>query len=277
MPEDLANRFAPVIRRLSLAAIGQFPLPPDLLIDGRGDFEVYYAPFDHVNADARIVLVGITPGYRQMRSAILEFRRQMNLSVELPVALAAAKKTASFSGPMRKNLCDMLDYFQIHTLLGISSCSSLFDADVHQVHFASLLRYPTFHCGCNYSGSPSIEQNTFLQSYLLEYFAAEAASLSKAIFVPLGSTVSRTLQDLSERGILDPGRVLDGLEHPSGGNSERIAYMLDRKPRAALSVKTRADRIDQAKASLHQKVARLLAAVGKEWSPPVPAPGRPAE
>jgi len=277
MPEDLSIRFAPVIRQLSLAAIGHSPLPADLLIDRKGDFEIYYAPFDHVNANTRVVLVGIAPGYQQMRTAILEFRRQLNLSMELPVALAAAKKTASLSGAMRRNLSDLLDYFQIHTLLGISSCSSLFDADIHQVHFTSLLRYPTFHCGCNYSGSPGIAGNTFLQSYLLEYFAAEAATLSTAIFVPLGSTVSQTLRHLSERGILDPNRVLDGLEHPSPGNSERIAYMLDRKPLAALSVKTNAARIDEAKDSLRQKVARLLAADRKQWNPAVPASGRPAD
>ena len=38
------------------------------LADGDG-FAVHYAPFDHVNRDARIVLVGLTPGWQQTELA----------------------------------------------------------------------------------------------------------------------------------------------------------------------------------------------------------------
>ncbi len=38
---------------------------PRLLIDREGDLEVRYAPFDHVNPEARIVILGITPGAKQ--------------------------------------------------------------------------------------------------------------------------------------------------------------------------------------------------------------------
>lgn len=39
--------------------------PESLLMRRDGDWATYYAPFDHVNLRARIVLVGITPGLQQ--------------------------------------------------------------------------------------------------------------------------------------------------------------------------------------------------------------------
>ena len=106
--------------------------------------------------------------------------------------------------------------------------------------------------------------NTFLQAYVMQYFAAEAKVLSTALFVPLGPKVDSVMQKLSERGIIDPERLLSGLEHPSSNNSERIAYLLGRKSREELSPKTNPTRIDRARTSLQEKTARLIAAVGNE-------------
>jgi hypothetical protein len=103
-------------------------------------------------------------------------------------------------------------------------------------------------------------RNTFLRGYLLEYFAREAQMLKQAIFVPLGPKVSRVLSYLAGRGVLHADRILDGLQNPSAANTERIAYLLDRKPREKLSVKTNAQRIDEAKELLRQKIERLRTA-----------------
>jgi hypothetical protein len=39
-----------------------------------GKVEIYYAPVDVLNADARVAIVGITPGWTQMEIAYREFR-----------------------------------------------------------------------------------------------------------------------------------------------------------------------------------------------------------
>jgi hypothetical protein len=36
------------------------------LINGDGNIKIYYAPFDYINSKARIMIVGITPGFQQM-------------------------------------------------------------------------------------------------------------------------------------------------------------------------------------------------------------------
>jgi hypothetical protein len=39
--------------------------PESLLMRREGEWASFYAPFDHVNPQARVVLVGITPGLQQ--------------------------------------------------------------------------------------------------------------------------------------------------------------------------------------------------------------------
>lgn len=43
------------------------PLPAELLLASEGDLQTFYAPFDHINLGARIVVCGITPGLQQTR------------------------------------------------------------------------------------------------------------------------------------------------------------------------------------------------------------------
>tara|TARA_R110001583_G_scaffold191912_1_gene357798 strand:- start:16829 stop:17005 length:177 start_codon:yes stop_codon:yes gene_type:complete len=57
--------------------------------------------------------------------------------------------------------------------------------------------------------------------------------------------------------LLDHKRILDGLPHPSGANAERIAYFLGSKSKDALSAKTNANKLDQARESMMRKVQAL--------------------
>ena len=43
---------------------------PQLQISESGALATYYAPFEHVNTSARVVLVGITPGLQQAHVAL---------------------------------------------------------------------------------------------------------------------------------------------------------------------------------------------------------------
>ena len=228
-----------------------------LVMDCLGPLTVSYAPFDHVNQLARVVLVGITPGRQQATNGLLELRRHLLAGADVDVAMERAKAVASFSGPMRRNLIDQLDYFRINDLLTIKSCASLFGEHAELVHYTSALRYPVFINGPNYAGTPSMTDHPLLRRYLIDYFAEEARMLKAALFLPLGEKVAKALRYLAREGVLDPDRILDGFQHPSGANAERIAYMLDRKSREALSAKTRADIIEKARTSLFAKIERL--------------------
>ncbi len=124
------------------------------------------------------------------------------------------------------------------------------------MHFTSALRYPVFEHGKNFAGS-GIGTSPLLAGEVDRWFAAECRALPDALFVPLGPAALWACQRQVAAGRLHTTQMLQGLPHPSGANAERIAYFLGRKPRAALSAKTNAERIDAARERLKRQVAGL--------------------
>jgi hypothetical protein len=258
MKKYLFHRFAPVIRSLSdQELVGAPSLYEKLALEEHGDVRVCYAPFEHVNPAARIVIVGITPGRTQMLNALKELRRQLDHGASDETALKAARATGAFSGSMRPNLTGLLDAVGIQRWLGIRSCTELFESAAHLVQTTSVLRNPVFVGGENYNGTPSMTKHLLLQAQLTTHFAEDVAALPKAVFVPLGDKVAEALHFLADQELIDRARILDGLPHPSGANAERIAYFLGRKARHELSVKTNPAKLEKARASLQQRVLAL--------------------
>jgi hypothetical protein len=256
------SRFAPLLRDMTEAQLAsEIERPRRLLLAtgmaGGKRIDIAYAPVDHVNVEARIVIVGLTPGRQQMRNALMEARSCLRAGRSEADALAAAKVFASFSGPMRANLVAMLDSIGANRLLGLQSTASLWDADAHLAHFTSALRYPVFIDGKNYSGAPRLLATPLLREQLLDRFVAEAAALRHAIFVPLGPQVGAAVEFAAEKAGLNRNRVLAGLPHPSGANAERIAFFLGRKARKALSPQVRPERLITARTELKAKIAKL--------------------
>jgi len=252
------HHFAPIIRSLSSAELaGSASLYEKLRIARSGPLEVCYAPFEYINPAARLVVVGITPGRVQMLNALRELRRQLDAGASEAVALRAAKLTGAFSGPIRPNLVALLDAIGMQGWLGIKGCTELFGACSDLVQTASVLRNPVFFNGQNYSGAPSMVRDKLLQAELIEGFGQDARQLPDAVYLPLGEKVAQALFFLAERGLVRRERILDGLPHPSGANAERIAYFLGKKPRAELSAKTSAEKIDRLKREILHKVQQL--------------------
>ena len=233
-------------------------LPAELLLASEGNLQTFYAPFDHVNVGAQVVLCGITPGLQQTSRALDEARRQLRQGASIEHAKQAAKETASFAGPMRNNLTSLLDHIGLHTLLDIDSCARLFDTQRHLVHYTSALRYPVFLDGQNYSGSPSILSRPSLRHQVDTHLAEEIRILGpQCLYIPLGPKVTEVFQHLQAKGLLKAEQLLDGLPHPSGANAERISYFLGTKPREKLSSKTNPVVLDEAKARILSKLATL--------------------
>jgi hypothetical protein len=172
--------------------------------------------------------------------------------------LRAAKYTGAFSGAIRPNLVALLDHVGLQRWLGIASCASLFGEHARLMHVTAALRHPVFVAGRNYNGAaPNMLTHPLLQAQLIDYFAAEAASLADAVYVPLGPKVGLALDWLAARGVVDAARILHGIPHPSGANAERIAYFLGRKDKAALSRQTNGAQIDADRLALRAKLAAL--------------------
>lgn len=233
-------------------------LPKSLLMEEAGNISVYYAPFDYVNPDAKIVICGITPGFQQAALALQEVTKQLNSGSSIEEAKQSAKNTASFGGPMRSNLIRLLDFIGVNEVLGLSTTFELFGKSGHLVHFTSALRYPVFRAGKNYSGTPSMLSNQVLRNQLERFLLPELENFDdKTIYIPLGPKVEEALKFCIQRGAIKPEQVLSGLPHPSGANAERISYFLNEKTKESLSVKTNAEKIDSARKAVLAKVSKL--------------------
>lgn len=252
------NQYKEIIRNLDISKLQKTSdIPVELQIANQGNISINYIPFDYVNTQAKIVLVGITPGFTQLKNALIEAQKQIKEGANELCILQAAKKTGAFSGAMRPNLVAMLDYLKINELLNIPSSDALFGNAIHLIHTTSVLRHPVFLDGQNYNGTPSMTKHPLLLKFLTEYFAKEAAIFRNAIFVPLGPKVSEAMAWLVKEGLMSGANILDGLPHPSGANAERIAYFLDKKEANKLSSKTDPIKIDLSKAEMIKKIKRL--------------------
>jgi hypothetical protein len=252
------THFASTIETLDLDRISKpADIPASFRLGQDGPLTSHYIPFDYVNPSARLVLVGITPGFTQWKNAMREAQRQLAAGASADAAHVAAKRTGAFSGAMRPNLIALLDHIGLNHWLGLASCEALFGAAAHLVQTTSILRHPVFVDGQNYNGTPNMVRSSFLREQIEAHFAAEARSLDQAVFVPLGPKVSEGLDWLAQRGVIPADRILHGLPHPSGANAERIAYFLGRKDGGRLSAKTNAEKLDEVRQELRSRVLQL--------------------
>lgn len=252
---DLLQHYKETIVSLSDRQLAQAqPLPESLLLHQEGRLAAYYAPFDYVNPSACVVLVGITPGRKQALNALRAARDAWIGGATDVSAALAAKRTGSFSGALRNNLVALLDHFDVHRLLGLSTAAELFSTHGDLVQFTSVLRYPVFVDGDNFNGSP--QRHERLIRMVRKYFVEDVRRLSSALFIPLGRIPANVLDDLVRDGELPEHRVLRGLVHPSPANGERIRYQLGLKSRKALSRKTDPDAIDAMSELLRTRLAQ---------------------
>ena len=182
------------------------------LVNKEGNIEIYYAPFDYVNLKAKIMIVGITPGLQQMLQSFEVINEGKSLK--------EVKDLSSFKGSMRTTLVKYLNELKINKTLKIKSCESLFNKDNKYLHTTSLVKYPVFDRGKNYSGSNILKKKILIE-FIEKNFLKELKTLKKAIIIPLGNTVSSTIEYLNNKYNLNLACFLKGFPHPSGANARK--------------------------------------------------------
>jgi len=199
-------------------------------IEKADNLEIYYAPLDYINKQAEIVLAGITPGLHQMEVAFRTARGHILNGLGRVAVCRRAKKAAAFSGAMRKNLLEMLDGIGISKAMGIGSSGDLFAHAHMRLHTTSVLRYPVFVDGKNYTGHrPPILSHPLLKRYVDEEFCVEMEMVPNAFIVPLGKAVNTVLEYLVSRGGISGDRCCLGFPHPSGANGHRKSQFKTRQ------------------------------------------------
>ena len=181
--------------------------------------DVFYAPFHYSNPRAK--LVGLTPGFTQMANAFRAAKEAQRAGLSGTELFAHINRAASFSGPIRQNLVQMLDQIGLHTRLGIRTCSDLFAGAHAMVHFTSAVSAPIFKAEQNYNGSPGLLKVPQLREWVMNNLAFELRELSDAIIISLGAHAGSAIDLLVAEGAVDPRRCLRGFPHPSGANGHR--------------------------------------------------------
>ncbi|UQZ34975.1 hypothetical protein C2I18_16470 [Paenibacillus sp. PK3_47] len=203
----------------------------EFLMAENGGLKMYYAPHnEYINSTAKVMIIGLTPGWTQMKTAMEAARAGLAAELSGEEICKRAKEAASFAGPMRSNLIQMLDLLKLPQALDIPDSAGLFQEQRSLLHTTSVLRYPVFVEQRNYSGtSPGLLNSPFLKEKALRSAAEELTLLPGALVIPLGTVVESVLQQLVQAGELDPGRCLWGFPHPSGANGHRHRQFASRR------------------------------------------------
>lgn len=206
----------------------------DFIVEKEGNVAIYYAPHnEHINPHAKVFIVGITPGFEQMSTAIATARKLLEDHTEIAQVQHACKVAARFSGSLRKNMIEMLDELQLPEALGIASASELFGHQDALLHTVSLVPYSVFVKGSNYSGhSPKLIKSEFLMKYVYDNFIEELKKLhdtKNLLLIPLGKAVEEVLLQLENEGIIEKNLILRGFPHPSGANANRHIQFAENK------------------------------------------------
>jgi hypothetical protein len=129
---------------------------------------------------------------------------------------------------MRTGLIKYLDELKINKILKIKTSESLFDKHSKYLHTTSLVKYPVFDKGKNYSGA-NIQKKEILMNFIEQNFLKELKQLKKTIIVPLGNTVSSTIEYLDNKYNLNLTCFLKGFPHPSGANARKNIQFRENK------------------------------------------------
>lgn len=216
----------------------------ELLVDRENNIEIYYAPHNEfINPEAKIFIIGITPGFQQMSTAIAVAIKELKEGREIKEIQYDCKAAGRFSGSLRKNIISMLDELELNKALKIESCSSLFGENDYLLHTVSLIHYSVFIKGANYSGhTPKLIKSPFLMKYVYENFIDELNSLKNShdiLLIPLGRAVEEVLDELQQKGLVNEKQILHGFPHPSGANVNRVAQFKENKEAMMEFIKNR--------------------------------------
>lgn len=220
-PSWCFDRYAAVLQELPQIRTEADVLVPELHLATEGRWSVYYCPLDWVNPNAKVVIVGITPGLQQSFLANREAQRALRAGATSDEALERACNVASFAGVMRTNLINMLDGINLSSCLGVETSASLFGAKSGLLHSTSSLLYPVFCDNKNYGGGQGIAASPKVAALAHHLLPAELSLVPDALVIPLGKRSTALVQQACDAGALDPARVLLDFPHPSGGNGHR--------------------------------------------------------
>jgi hypothetical protein len=223
--ENLA-RFEPLIP--TVAPVNLADLDHGLRFYQDQRIEVWFSPMGELIRDAKLWILGITPGWRQMQIAYSAAADALGKGQSRTDAVAQSKPNVAFAGTMRSNLVAMMDQIGFPESFAVQSSRELFGSPL--LRTGSVLKYPVFRGGKNYTGAtPQATKHPVLMEMIELVLRNEIRATSDCLILPLGESVERVLDHVVQARALDDKRILRGLPHPSGANGHRHRLFAEHK------------------------------------------------
>lgn len=198
-----------------------------LASDGRD--ELYYIPFEWTNPQARLVVVGITPGPNQMELAYRTASSKIKVGLGDLEILKAAKAHGAFgSATMRPNLVKMMNHFGFADLFDVEDAADFWDRRSDVFLGTSVIPHAAFRNGKPFAGSfdDVMKSKIFSECFHVDFVPSLKDIPGDARFVALGETPLRALSWCVRYGKLKEEQVLGAFAHPStNGGSAVDAYL----------------------------------------------------
>ena len=256
------SHFAPILLQKGAAAARD----ADTRLAYAPPYEIFYIPFEHVNASARLVLVGITPGPKQLELAYAEVQRQLRLKVAEQDLLARVKAIAGFGGEaMRPNLLRILRHFDFADLLDIGDEADLWGSAAHLLYATSVVPNAAFKSGKPFAGSfeEILRVDALRKCFEADFVASLAALSGNALYIALGKTPFDALSYCVAHDVIAEHQLLGAFAHPSRSGGSQVAIYLGEKSPGDLKptdpVNKRLDWLCAAYVQMRSNVERLCA------------------
>lgn len=222
-PPKFLARYRNVLREKGGAAVCTVPT----ILERDEKYTLYYTPFEKVNDQAKLVLVGITPGGNQLSEAYTMAGHLIRDGFSDDEVLQRVKETTTFSGaPMRVNLHKLIKTYRINELIGVRNPASLWHDAAHLLHATSIVPHAAFFGEKNFAGGfTQVRKSPVLWRSFIRDFVSSLSNLpSDARFLALGPNPQEALEWCVENEHLAPEQILGSVPHPSpaGGSRTRV-------------------------------------------------------
>lgn len=259
MHRILLDDYRDIILRSGSGAIAS-----DEVVIGRdGKFSLRYIPFEHVAREAKLVIVGITPGTTQLKAAYDAFRFRAMAGRSDDEARAVAKEAGAFAGAMRTRLISMLEHLDIHRRLGIASARDLWGSASALLHSTSVVPHAAFDGKKHFNDSFNVVMSSPLLrgSFEKDFVPSLALLRDDAHYIALGPTPRDALLHCADAGVIRREQILGLLPHPAGSSGSQVRYFIKDVSFDDLHeddpTRRRASGIDKAYAEISEAASRL--------------------
>ena len=208
-------------------------LLPDVVLSRDSNHSLIYVPFEHVNSQAKLCIVGISPGPNQVTTSYAGVRELALREVPKDQIQERVKRFTAFGGPaMRPNLVRLLNGTGLTELLGLDDANRLWGDATHLLHSTSVIPHAAFGSNSKpFAGSfeEILRSSVLRESFLLDFVASLKHLPPDCLFVGLGPTPLDALRWCVEQGHIPDDRLLGAFPHPSTNGGSQTDLFLGAK------------------------------------------------